>query len=319
MWLFTLFMAGIEGLPFAQLLMRTIDFAGTTVRDIFGVENPKVEMNKMMRELITQIYDRPDDIMKGMSYQWGLGPFHLLRPLGIPVPNVTTEGSIGFGNPVPWFDSLMDPSINDMDKALGQTAATLLGPVGGMLLGVVEAIGYSKEEDNWKRWEKTLPVFMKNAAQGVRWMVQGEETTSNGMQVVAFETPEQRAEMALKSLGFTPTRLDQTRRQMRSAQQSLLYFQSRKQMLLDDFWYAKQTGDREFMADVRQGIRDFNNQVREAGIGQFVIKGESLRTSLSERAKARAMSEQGRSPDARQEALRRQAERLIPITARGEE
>lgn len=315
MWLMALAIAGLEGLPFAQLLMKTIDFTGTAVRDVFGVADPRVETNKMIRELISNIYDRPDDIMKGMSYQWGLGPFHLLRPLGVPVPNVTTEGSLGFGNPVPWFDSILDPTVNDMDKALGQTAATMLGPIGGMVLGVVEALGYSKEEDNWKRWEKTLPVFMKNASQGIRWMAEGEETTSNGMQVVPFETPEQRAEIALKTLGFTPTRIDQTRRQMRAAQESLLYYQARKQMLMDDFWYARQTGDREVMADARQAIRDYNAEVREAKLGQFIIKGDSLVASLSERAKARAMSERGISSDRRQEALRKQAEKLIPVTA----
>lgn len=319
MWLLALAIAGIEGLPFAQLLMKLIDFGGTTVQEIFGVTDPKVETNKMIRELILNIYDRPDDIMKGMSYQWGLGPFHLLSPLGVPVPNVTTEGSLGFGNPVPWFDGLLDPTVKDMDKALGQTAAAMLGPIGGMVLGVVEALGYSKEEDNWKRWEKTLPVFMKNASQGTRWMVQGEETTSNGMQVVQFETPEQRAEVALKTLGFTPTRSDQTRRQMRAAQESLLYYQARKQMLMDTFWYAKQTGDREALADARQAIRDYNASVREAKLGQFMIKSDSLRTSVSERAKARALSERGIAPDKRQEALRRQAERLIPVTAKGNE
>lgn len=319
MWLLALAIAGIEGLPFAQLLMKLIDFGGTTVQEIFGVSDPKVETNKMIRELILNIYDRPDDIMKGMSYQWGLGPFHLLSPLGVPVPNVTTEGSLGFGNPVPWFDGLLDPTVKDMDKALGQTAAAMLGPIGGMVLGVVEALGYSKEEDNWKRWEKTLPVFMKNASQGTRWMVQGEETTSNGMQVVQFETPEQRAEVALKTLGFTPTRSDQTRRQMRAAQESLLYYQTRKQMLMDTFWYAKQTGDREVLADARQAIRDYNAAVREAKLGQFMIKSDSLRTSISERAKARALSERGIAPDKRQEALRRQAERLIPVTAKGNE
>ncbi|QGH73562.1 MAG: putative DNA methylase [Siphoviridae sp. ct7UA22] len=315
MWIMALAMAGIEGLPFAQLLMKTIDFGGTAVRELFGVANPKVEVNKMIRELISNVYDRPDDIMKGMSYQWGLGPFHLLRPLGVPVPNVTTEGSLGFGNPVPWFDSFLDPTVNDMDKALGQTAATILGPIGGMMLGVIEALGYSKEEDNWKRWEKTLPVFMKNASQGLRWATQGEETTSNQMQVVQFETPEQRAEVALKTLGFTPTRIDQTRRQMRAAQESVMYYQVRKQMIMDDFWYARQTKDREVIADARQAIRDFNNEVRSAGMPAFIIQGDTLKTSLSQRAKARALSERGLPADIRTRMAQRQAEKLIPITA----
>lgn len=314
MWLMTLFLAGLEGLPFAQLLTNAIDFTGTAVRDVFGVSDPKVEINKMIRELISNIYDRPDDIMKGFSYHYGLGPFHLLNYMGVPVPNVTTEGSLGFGNPMPWFDSILDPSVSDMDKALGQTAAAILGPIGGMALGVVEAVGYSKEEDNWKRWEKTLPVFMKNASQGVRWAVRGEETTSNGMQVTAFETPEQRAEIALKTLGFTPTRVDQTRRQMRAAQQGLLYLQARKQMLLDDLWHAKQTNDREYLADVKQSIREYNDQVRSDGLAKFVITADTMINSLSERNKARALSEKGLAADQRQEILRRQMEKLIPIT-----
>jgi hypothetical protein len=311
----TLVMAGLEGLPFAQLLTKLIDLGGTAVRDVFGVENPKVEINKMIRELITNVYDRPDDIMKGMSYQWGLGPFHLLRPLGVPVPNVSIEGSVGFGNPVQWFDSILDPTVDTQDKALGQMAATILGPIGGMLLGVTEAIGFSNEEDNWKRWEKTLPVFMKNASQGARWLARGEETTTNQMQVVQFETPEHRAEIALKTLGFTPTRVDQTRRQMRASQMQAMSYQVRKQLLMDDLWYAQRTEDREVKADVLQAVRDFNSEVVAAGLGVFVIKGSSLSSSLSERAKNRAISERGLAPDQRQEQIRKQMEKIIPVTA----
>lgn len=314
MWILALMIAGIEGLPFAQLIFNVLNLFGTTAKTVLGMTDVKTDLQKDLRELITNIYDRPDDIMKGMSYQWGLGPFHLLRPLGVPVPNVTIEGSLGFGNPIPWFDAMLDPSISDMDKALGQTAAAVLGPIGGMVLGVTEAVGYSKEEDSWKRWEKILPTFMKNASQGTRWMVEGEETTSNQNQVVTFETPETRAEAALKSLGFTPTRVDQTRRQMRATQQVILYYQTRKQMLMDDFAYARHTKNREGIADVRQAIREFNSSVKEAGLPKMVIRASSLSRSLSQRAKARALSERGinTTPDAVR--AMREMQKLYPVT-----
>lgn len=315
MWIMALVLAGLEGLPFAELIMEIIDITGSAAKRALGLPNPKVETEKYIRELITTIYDRPDDIMKGASYQYGLGPVHVLSYFGVPVPNVTTEGSLGFGNPIPWFDGLLDPSISEMDKALGKTAAAVLGPIGGMVLGVMEAVGYSKEEDNWKRWEKTLPVFMKNASQGLRWAVRGEETTSNQMQVVPFETPEQRAEIALKSLGFTPTRVDQTRRQMRATQEMVLYYQTRKQMLLDDYNYAKTVNDREGMADVREAVREFNKEVRKAGAPKMQISGSTLGRSLSLRAKKAALAKRGIMGDVNTRRLQKESELLYPVTA----
>lgn len=315
MWILALVIAGIEGLPFAEMIFGILDFSGTQINKLLGKPNPRVALREEIRELITTIYDRPDDIMKGLSYQYGLGPLHALGLLGIPVPQVSTRGSLSYGNPVPWFEASMDPTVSSSQALYAKTFASVAGPVGGMFLSVVEAM-MSKEVDQWKRWEKVLPTFMQNASTGVRWRTREEETNKAQASLLTFETPEQRAETVVKMLGFQPTRVDQTRQQVRAAQIPILLAQAKREALLKQLDYAVKTKNREGKKDVLDAIRAYNNEMRkEKEMRPYIIQADSIRKSLSGRAQRRAEMERGIRHGKDGIMLERKIEKLYPVTA----
>lgn len=315
MWILALVIAGIEGLPFAEMIFGILDFSGTQVNKLLGKPNPRVALREDIRELITSIYDRPDDIMKGLSYQYGLGPLHALGLLGIPVPEVSTRGSLSYGNPVPWFEPSLNPTTTSAEALYAKTFASVAGPVGGMFLSVVEAM-MSKEVDQWKRWEKVLPTFMQNASTGVRWRTREEETNTAQASLLTFETPEQRAETVVKMLGFQPTRVDQTRQQVRAAQVPILLAQAKREALLKQLDYAVKTKNREGKKDVLDAIRAYNAEMRkEKEMRPYIIQADTIRSSLSGRAKRRAEMEKGIRHGKDGIMLERKIEKLYPVTA----
>lgn len=315
MWMLALLIAGIEGLPFAEMILNIFDFSGTQIKKMLGHPNPRVALREDLRELILNIHDRPDDILKGMSYQWGLGPLHAASLLGIPVPQISTRGSLSYGNPVQWFDGIMDPTVSDKEKMLAQSIAAVAGPVGGIALGGIEAMT-SKDPDAWKRWEKILPVFMKSASQGIRWSVRGEETSSDQSTLLTFETPEQRAELVLKSLGFQPTRVDQKRQQLRATQVPVLYLQARQAALLKQLDYAVLTKNREGRKDVLDAIKAYNDNLAKSKIyAPLMIKSETISNSLRGRIQRRAEKAAGIEQGPNAILIQKANERLYPITS----
>lgn len=315
MWLLAFLVAGLEGLPFAEFALDIIDFSGTQLRKLFGHANPRVAMRDELREIITEFTDKPDIILKGMSYQYGLGPLHAASFLGLPVPNVSTRGSLSYGDPIPWFDGLTDPTISDSQAMLAKTVAAVAGPVGGIGLGIFDALN-SKSEDNWKTWEKVLPMFARNASTGIRWMANGEETDYANAKLLSFTTPEQRAEAVVKSLGFQPTRVDQTRQQIRAVQMHIVYQQIRRESLLRQLDYAYSTNNREAIADVMSEIQDYNKSLLgKPGMATYMIKGTSIQRSLRERAKTRAEREVGIRQGREGYILEQEMKKLYPVTA----
>src|SRR5690606_18844709 len=107
-------------------------------------------------------------------------------------------------------------------------------------------------------------------------------------------TPEERAEAVLKAAGFQPTRVDQTRQQIRAAQVQILYHQARREALLRQLDYAYLTDNREGVADVIQAISDYNKALmKEPGMAPFIIKSNSISRSVRERATRRAEKSMG--------------------------
>jgi len=281
MWVLALVIAGIEGLPFAELALDLLDLGGTQVKKLLGYKDPRVEIRKELRELIQQMDDQgqPDMWLKGSSYFWGLGPLHGLSAFGVPVPNVSTRGSLSYGDPVPWFDGLTDPTVSDVEKFTYKTVAAVAGPMGGIVLSGIQAL-YSDEDNAWKRWETVMPVFARNASAGTRWIAEGQETGVSDSTLLSFKTPEQRAEAILKSMGFQPTRVDQTRQQLRAVQVATMYYESRRRMLLDGLGYAYAVNNREGIADSLEAIRQYNKELlNKKELQPLVIGGDTISRS----------------------------------------
>lgn len=282
MWALALVIAGIEGLPFAELMLDLLDVGGTQIKKMLGYADPRVELRKDLRELIQQIDDQgqPDMWLKGTSYFWGLGPLHGLKAFGVPVPDVSIRGSVSYGDPIPWFDGITDPTVTDAEKLTYKTVAAMAGPMGGIVLGGIQAL-YSDEDNAWKKWEKVMPVFARNASTGVRWIAEGQETGVSDSTLLSFSTPEQRAEAVVKALGFQPTRVDQTRQQMRAVQVAVMYYESRRRMLLDDLGYAYAVNNREGIADALAAVTAYNKELmKNKELAPLAITGSTLSQSV---------------------------------------
>ena len=129
MWMMNIMMAGMLGAPFAEDLLDLIDWAGTEVKELTGMKNPKVETRELLRELLLNLTDRPDIFLYGLGRYYGLGPLHVFEALGIPVPNVNIGGSLSLGRIVPGVQPGLEESRSP-DAKFGRVVMDILGPIG---------------------------------------------------------------------------------------------------------------------------------------------------------------------------------------------
>lgn len=288
MWLMTLLSAGMLGLPFAEDILDLIDWSGTQIKEATGMKNPRVDLREDLREILTNITDRPDIFLHGLGRYYGLGPMHILEALGVPVPNIDVSGSLSLGRIVPGVDSATTVSNNPHDK-FGRTMMDILGPVGAMGFNLWKAME-SSDPDIWKKWERALPVAMKNASRAGRWIARGEETSSTGAALLEFDPydPEQQAEVIAQLFSFTPTRLGQTYDLALAQNEAKRYWMSRRKVIMHHFGYARMLNDQEGISDARKAVRDFNRTVPD---NQLRITGKDLANSLKTRRRIKRNAE----------------------------
>jgi hypothetical protein len=310
-WLLALFIAGVEGLPFAKTLLDLLNASGTQMKKLFGSADPRVALEEDMRDLLLEITDKPDLILNGMASYWGLGPLHLASQMGIPVPNIDVSGSLSFGSPVPFLDEALKGN-GSPDEELGKFTAALLGPVAGIPLQAYRS-ATSTDPDTWKAIERTLPTFIKNALQGGRWLLDEKETFRGGGEFLSMDKPEDRVASIMKMLGFQPTKLTQKYKQVTATQEAALYYTLRKSLLLQDYAYAITIKDREAKADVMKQIRKFNESVKGKGFAGLGISGKDMKRSIKARLISQKRRELGLAPTKRQQALYEETQRLFPV------
>lgn len=316
MWIITALIAGLQGLPFAETLLDILDLSGTYLKKLFGSADPRVDTREWLREVVMEITDQPDKILYGMSSYWGLGPLHLASLFGVPMPNVDIQGSVGLGRMIPWLEPIT-ADANSVDEKVGKVTAAVLGPILGIPFSMYKAVT-SDDPNVWKNAEKAMPVFMKNAMQGARWLTEGRETFKGEGTFMDMTNPEERVGAALKMLGFSSTAMGQKYRQIKAVQEATVYYATRRQLLMQDFYYMRTTGDREGLADVRNAIKDFNSVMRATpDLRKMQITGKDLNSSYRQRRVSVKRKEKGIADAKRGRALSERIQKLYPIV--GEE
>jgi len=312
MWLLALFIAGVEGLPFLKTMLSAVNLFGTEAQEAMGVSNPRVALEEDMRDLLLEVTDEPDLVLRGMASYWGLGPLHLTSLLGAPMPNIDISGSLSFGSPVPFLDEALTGQ-GSPNEELGKLTAAILGPVGGIMLQAYRS-ATSTDPNTWKNIEKSLPVFAKNAMQGGRWLAEGRETFRGEGEFLNMDRPEHRVSALMKILGFQNTRISQKFWQVKTQQEAALYWTLRKQMLLEDYNYSLVTDDREGKKDALEAIKDHNREMRKTdGLEGLMISTKDMRNSVRARQRAVALRERGIAPTRGQRPLFEEIERLFPV------
>lgn len=292
MWGMLLLMGGLQGLPFAEYILSTLDFLGTNAKKFFGMENPKVNIRQDIRELLGTITDNPDYFMHGAGYFMGAGPLKLLEMFGVPVPNLDISGSLGMGEALPGFR--MNELNGNPDEIAGKLLLNGLGPVPNIFLGVWDSIA-SNDPDSWKRLEKALPVFAKSISKATRYATRGAETTRGGAEFLPYDDtdPYQAAEIIAQGLGFTATRLSQKRKIYGEQMATSLYWKTRRDLMMERYAYAVKTGDAKFKREVMEDIKNYNAQLTDAALKPYRISGVNLRNSLRSKMRILSLRERG--------------------------
>ncbi len=279
MWGMLLLLAGIQGLPFAEYVLSTLDIFGTKAKQFFGMENPQVNIRKDLRELFDDLGVNPDLMMHGTGRYLGAGPLKLLEMFGAPVPNLDITGSVSMGEPLPGFrvnDLKGDPS-----EMAGQLLLNGLGPIPNIALGMWNSVS-STDPDSWKNFEKALPVAMKNVSKATRFYTRGMETSRGGAEFLLYDgnNPYEMGEIVAQAMGFTSTRLAQKREMYGEQIQSSMYWASRRTLLLERYAYASKTKNKEARTKAIEDIRRFNASLTDPALVPYKISGPSMARSL---------------------------------------
>ena len=261
-WFMLLMGAGLMGLPGAEDILDIISAGATKFKELTGMKNPRVDLKQALREWLAEYTDRPDLFLYGLGRYYGLGPLHLLKGAGIPVPNVDISGSLSLGRIVPGLRGAMESGDRNPEEKFGRTISDALGPVFAIGYNLWRAVE-SNEPDTWKKWERTLPTAFRNVSRSLRLTLRGTERTRDNVDLIEFDKtdPQQVAELMGMLFSFTPTRLRQVYERRRTIKEVQMYWMTRRAVLLDQLAFAVFAKNRKAEQDVKDAIREYNKGV----------------------------------------------------------
>jgi len=310
-WMMLLLAGGLQGLPFAENILDILDFVGSKTKERLGMKDPRTDLRNDLRALASEITDRPDMIMHGLSRYYGLGPMHLLNMAGVPVPNVDISGSISSGRILPGTDDAFGPS-RDPSAKLGRTMVDVFGPVAGIPYQLWRSMSETNP-DTWKVWERSLPVAFKNMSSAIRRGTRGEEEYRGGGQLAEFDVhdTEQRAELIANFLGFAPTRVNQQYEADFSIQNMKQYWAIRRALVMENVAYARMAGDPEGTKDAMDALREYNKTIPDP---MLRINFDQLQRSLKQRFQRASLREKGIPSELLYRRIVRSMRELYPET-----
>jgi hypothetical protein len=279
-WLATLLLAGYEGLPGAENLLDFIEIAWRKL----GGRKP---VRQELRELVQAVDGDPQ--------LWARG-------LGHNVAGFDVSRSLGLGRVFPGTDVLAHPRDN-VSETVGTLALDLTGPTGAFVKFGLDALFSNKPPaETFQR----LPGGLGNIWSAYQWSQKGVRSPSGALVTHDLETGKLRdltaSEIAGKALGFNPTVVSQNREVMFAQYDRKIYWQTRRDILLDDYWRAHWQKDRESQADVRKSVSDFNASV-PAEYRDLRVTGADIARSTQARDRIKRFEEQQSSPQRRYRSL----------------
>ena len=267
-WIVTLLLAGYEGLPGAENLL---DLLETAWRKWGGAKPVRQEI----REMIQALEIDPQLASRGFGHN--LAGFDLSR-------------SIGFGRLVPGTDALAHPR-DSMAEQLGTLVLDAAGPTGGFIKFGLDAMDSKKNKAD--TFEK-LPGGMGNIYTAYHWSQQGVLAPSRAKITFDLASGELRDlttdEIFGKAMGFNPTIVSQNREIRFNQYDRQVYWQTRRTMLVQDLWRAREQRDKEAEADAKKAITEYNLGV-PSEYKALRLTGADIMSGLQARAKMKKMDE----------------------------
>lgn len=283
--LVTLLLAGYEGLPGAENILDLIEAAWRK----YGGAKP---IRQMLREYVQSIEALDlDPQLAAHGFGHNLAGFDVSR-------------SIGLGRFVPGTDVLAHPGSSTNETA-GALVFDTMGASGAFLKFGLEAIFSSKPPaEVFKR----LPGGLGNIYTAYEWSKNGVTTPTGSQITFDLETGKLRdlttEEILGKALGFNPTVVSQNREKRFAQYDQQVFWQARRQRLLEDIWRAKWQKNKEAEADARKAVIDFNSGVpNEPPYRSIRITNADIALSMQARMRQKRADEQGKSIQKRYQGL----------------
>jgi len=321
-WTMLLLAGGLQGLPFAEDILDILDKAGTGIREMLGLKNTHQDTRRSLLEFAKDdlgqflgiLKEQPDLLTHGLGRYYGLGPLSALAALGAPIPYVDISGSVSMGRYIPGVEELL-ANERDPDAKFGRTVAAALGPVAGIPYNLWKTYE-SSDPDTWKKWERAMPVAVKSLSKATRLGARGEETFRGGGTVAPYDIHDMETRVSLLSqaFGFTATKLSQKYELMGIKDDMRRYHTLRRQMLMEDYAYAAESGNREAIADARKAVYEFNQGLPD-GAGALRISQRILSDSIKQRKRRARLRTLGIPNEKGLRAPFREVDQLIPSAA----
>lgn len=290
-------MAGLQGLPGAEDLFDLFDISKNMFSRLTGWGDPYTDSRTEVRMMMDELGANPDLIMHGMGRQ-SLG----LSFLGM--PGFDLSGSLSAGRVVPGVGPTADAIVKggvDPTKFAAQVGQDVGGA--GVAVGVkmLQALT-SRDPDLTKRLELIMPSAMRDMSRGIRYLQEGKETNSLGDTLVTFDIDETEgmAQAIGQALGFRPAAITQLQEKEWAQREAAEYYQTRRELLLAQFYFARSAGDREAIADMRSAISRYNSEVP---FPIMRINGKALHDSYLSRQRSAAKRERGDQMNRRMQPL----------------
>jgi len=246
--------AGLLGLPFAEDLL---DLAKMLAK-LFGIQfEPKLAAKQLLEELNLQ----PDLVLRGLASQAGYFDLSYRYSLGRVIPG-------------------MEAAASNQPFAHAITAA--VGDVGGagasIVLNAMKAMSNLHSPDKLQTLSYVAPAFMRYPLNALRAAEQGGVYTQNMALIAPLDTPE----LIGMGLGFQPRAATRAWSKIGFQREIEAYWVSRRQALLENFYWALRAKDREALADLRKRLREYNLEARKVDRA-LVIDRATLYRSMKQR------------------------------------
>lgn len=255
--------AGAGGLPIWWLL----EGIGNAFHAVFGDDEEGWDFNNAFKNKMTEVFGgfAGDSISRGVIPQ--LTGASLSQRMSINLGDMWFRDTRKNLDEVSWFQ---------------ETMINLLGPSVGIGVNAMEAIKRYKDGYPERAMEAIAPAAFKNILAGSRLASEGALTMKGDTLLESITG----TEAFLQMLGFTPERLAQRQQaniEAKSVEQAIL---DKKQNILNLYAMAVDNDDEEAIDKVLERIDEFNDKNPE-----FAITGRSLKSSMSRRAKNKAMAD----------------------------
>lgn len=271
--------AGLMGMPFVANAKDVIKWLGK----MWGL---KVDLEEDARNLLADIGMNPDWVLNGVSHN---------------AFGADLSGSLSLGRIIPGTDGLAQEG-RFANRVLS-SGSDVSGAGMSFILNVMQAIA-DDNPSTLLRFQRALPAAFQSLAKSAEILEHGGRVDRTGAVVAELTT----GDAMLQALGFNPAKAATEMREFHAKKQLVLYWQTRRTALMDQYWYAAHIAkDREGVADVREAIRKFNASAPDRALA---VTHDDLSRSMKTRLRTKLLREKGLTPQTRMHGVQKQMDRL---------